>query len=147
MEFEIKVKIEGLDQLTESLALIGSAMAYKNNMVKTSSEAVNLMLDVTNKIEDLTEEEKVKKDVVEKVVAEVVQAPEEEKEEEGKEEEVAEEPPAITLEEIRAVFVEKNNIKGNTPKLKAILNEYEVKKVTDLDEKVFEEVLKKLKEL
>lgn len=133
---EIKVDIKGLDQLTESLALIGSALAYKNNMVKTSSEAVDLLLDTTDKIEDLTEAEKVQKKVVEKVVSDVVQAPKEKTEE-----------PAITIEEVREVFVAKNNIKGNTPKLKAILTEFGVKKVTDLEEKDFKEVLTKLKEL
>lgn len=133
---EIKVDIKGLDQLTESLALIGSALAYKNNMVKTSSEAVDLLLDTTDKIEDLTEAEKVQKKVVEKVVSDVVHAPKEKTEE-----------PAITIEEVREVFVAKNNIKGNTPKLKAILTEFGVKKVTDLEEKDFKEVLTKLKEL
>lgn len=136
---EIKIKIEGLEQLTESLALIGSALAYKNNMVKTSNAAVNLLLDVTDKVEDLTEEEKVKKEVTEIVVTEVVKANDEKK--------VVAEGPPITIEQIREVFVAKNNIKGNTPKLKAILTEFGVKKVTDLQEKDFPEVLKRLQEL
>ena len=139
MAIEIKVNIEGLSQLTESLALIGSALAYKNDMVKTSSEAVNVLLETTDKIEDCTKEDKeeeVKKEVVEKVVTEVV------KEQEKKGEESA-----ITIEDVRKVFVAKNNIKGNTPKLKKILNEFGVKKVTDLEEKDFAEVLSKLKEL
>lgn len=132
---EIKIIIEGLDQLTESLALIGSALAYKNNMVKTSAEAVDLMLDVTDKIEDLTQEEETKKEVVEKAVTAVVK------------DQVEEEPPSITIEDIREVFVAKNNIKGNTPKLKSVLKEFGVSKVTDLEEKDFEAVLAKLKEL
>ena len=139
MSIEIKVNIEGLNQLTESLALIGSALAYKNDMVKTSSEAVNVLLETTDKIEDCTKEdneEEVKKEVVEKVVTEVV------KEQEKKGEESA-----ITIEDVREVFVAKNNIKGNTPKLKKILNKFGVKKVTDLEEKNFAEVLSRLKEL
>lgn len=133
---KVEVEIKGLDQLTESLALIGSALAYKNNMVETSSEAVDLMLKVTDKIEDLTDEEKVKKEVIKETVKAVVKEPAEEVTF-----------PGITIEQIREVFVNKNNIKGNTPKLKAILTEFGVKKVTDLQEKDFPEVLKRLQEL
>lgn len=52
----------------------------------------------------------------------------------------------ITIEQIREAFVSKNT-KGNTPKLKAILNKFGVKKVTDLQEKDFPAVLKELEEL
>lgn len=48
-----------------------------------------------------------------------------------------------TIEDVRAAFMAKNS-KTNTPKLKAILNKFNVKKVTDLDEKDFPEVLKEL---
>ena len=41
----------------------------------------------------------------------------------------------------------KNSIKGNTPKLKAILAEFGARKVTDLQEKDFPEVLKRLEEI
>lgn len=138
---EIKITIKGLDQLTEALALIGSALAYKNNMVETSSEAVDLMLNVTDKIEDYTEEEKVKKEVIKETVKAVVQEPVSEKVIK------TEHPPAITIEQIREVFVNKNNIKGNTPKLKAILNDFGVRKVTDLKEEDFPAVLKALEEI
>ena len=53
----------------------------------------------------------------------------------------------LTIEDVRALFVEKNNVKGNTAKLKAILTEFEVGKVTDLEEKDFEAVMQKLEEL
>ncbi|NMA84947.1 MAG: hypothetical protein GX962_13920 [Epulopiscium sp.] len=53
----------------------------------------------------------------------------------------------LTIEDVRALFVEKNNAKGNTAKLKAILTEFEVGKVTDLEEKDFEAVMQKLEEL
>ena len=52
----------------------------------------------------------------------------------------------ITIEQIREAFVSKNT-KGNTQKLKALLNEFGVKKVTDLQEKDFPAVLKELEEL
>ena len=52
----------------------------------------------------------------------------------------------ITIEQIREAFVSKNT-KGNTQKLKALLNKFGVKKVTDLQEKDFPVVLKELEEL
>jgi len=52
----------------------------------------------------------------------------------------------ITIEQIREAFVSKNT-KGNTQKLKALLNKFGVKKVTDLQEKDFPAVLKELEEL
>jgi DNA polymerase II small subunit/DNA polymerase delta subunit B len=52
----------------------------------------------------------------------------------------------ITIEQIREAFVSKNT-KGNTQKLKALLNEFGVKKVTDLKEKDFPAVLKELEGL
>lgn len=54
---------------------------------------------------------------------------------------------SLTIEDVRGLFVEKNNVKGNTAKLKAILTEFGVKKVTDLEEKDFNPVMAKLKEL
>lgn len=53
----------------------------------------------------------------------------------------------LTIEDVRALFVEKNNAKGNTAKLKAILTEFKAKKVTDIEEKDFEAVMQKLEEL
>ena len=52
----------------------------------------------------------------------------------------------ITIEQIREAFVSKNT-KGNTQKLKTLLNKFGVKKVTDLQEKDFPAVLKELEEL
>lgn len=52
----------------------------------------------------------------------------------------------ITIEQIREAFVSKNT-KGNTQKLKALLNEFGVKKVTDLKEEDYPEVLKRLEEI
>lgn len=67
-------------------------------------------------------------------------------EEEPKVKEAVKQTP-LTIEDVRALFVEKNNVKGNTAKLKAILTEFGVKKVTDLEEKDFNPVMAKLKEL
>lgn len=58
-----------------------------------------------------------------------------------------EDPPQITIEQVRAAFIAKNSNKNNTPKLKAILDRFGVRKVTDLDEKDFPEVLKALEEI
>lgn len=52
----------------------------------------------------------------------------------------------ITIEQIREAFVSKNT-KGNTQKLKALLNEFGVKKVTDLKEEDYPEVLRRLGEI
>lgn len=52
----------------------------------------------------------------------------------------------ITIEQIREAFVSKNT-KGNTQKLKALLNEFGVKKVTDLKEEDYPEVLRRLEEI
>lgn len=54
---------------------------------------------------------------------------------------------SLTIEDIREVFVEKNSTKGNTAKLKAILKEFKVSKVTDLEEKDFDAVMARLKEI
>jgi len=123
---EITVTIKGLDQLTESLALIGSALAYQKGMAPTAKAAVDLMSKVTDKKEEVQE-----KAIEEKKVDEITTNTKSK----------------ITIEQIREVFVNKNNIKGSAPKLKAILNKFGVKKVTDLEEKDFPAVLKELEEL
>jgi len=127
---EIKIKIEGLDQLTEALALLGSALAYRGGLVNTAEAAVELMEDVKSKVrkEDTVEE-------AEETATKIDVTPE------------APEAPEITIEQIREMFVAKNNIKGNAPKLKAILAEFGARKVTDLQEKDFPEVLKRLEEI
>lgn len=53
---------------------------------------------------------------------------------------------AISLDDIRKAFIEKNKDRTNTPKLKALLAYYGVEKVTDLPEQHFAEILKKLEE-
>jgi hypothetical protein len=129
---EIKIKIEGLDQLTEALALLSSALAYSKGMENTAKAAEEIMDRlVAGKDKEETIVEEVKATSTEEVLA---PAP-------------APEAPKITIEQIREAFVAKNNIKGNTPKLKAILAEFGARKVTDLQEKDFPEVLKRLEEV
>lgn len=118
---EIKIKIEGLEQLTESLALIGSAMAFKNNMVPTAKEAVELM-DKATKTEPKEEPK------------------EEIKKEEPKKEEVKSK---FTREDVRAAFVGKNS-PSTREKLKALLDKYDTANISELEEKHFEDVMKDL---
>jgi hypothetical protein len=127
---EIKIKIEGLDQLTEAMALLGSALAYRGGLVNTAEAAVELMEEVKSKVrkEDTVE-------VAKETATKIDVTPE------------APEVPEITIEQIREVFVAKNTIKGNAPKLKAILTEFGARKVTDLQEKDFPAVLKALGEI
>lgn len=136
---EIKIKIEGLDQLTEAMALLGSALAYRGGLVNTAEAAVELMEEVKSKVR--------KEDTVE--VAKETAIVEEVKEtstEDALTPTPAPETPQITIEQVRAAFTAKNS-KGNTPKLKAILNQFGVRKVTDLQEKDFPAVLKALEEI
>ena len=129
---EIKIKIEGLDQLTEALALLSSALAYSKGMENTAKAAEEILDKlITDKDKEETIVEEVKVTSTEEVLT---PAP-------------APEAPKITIEQIREAFVAKNSIKGNTPKLKAILAEFGAKKVTDLQEKDFPEVLKRLEEI
>lgn len=125
---EIRIKIDGLDEFTQTIALLASALAYRmENTAKAAEEIMDRLME--DKEETIVEE--VKETSTEEVLA---SAP-------------APETPKITIEQIREVFVAKNSIKGNTPKLKAILNQFGVRKVTDLQEKDFPAVLKALEEI
>ena len=55
-------------------------------------------------------------------------------------------PVTYTLEQVRAAFVEKNTT-TNRDKLKNLLSDFNVKKVTDLQEKDFAAVMARLEEL
>ena len=120
---EITIKIEGLDQLTESLALIGAALAYKNDMAPTAESAVKLMNEVT-----ATTEEVVKKT------------------EEAKKEEADSKATTVTREEVRAALVAKNS-PSTRDKLKAILDKFDAPNISELKEEHFEDVLKELEAL
>lgn len=119
---EIKITIEGLSQLTEAVALLGSAMAYKQDMIKTAVAAEGVAEGVKEAVTKSTE--KVTKP------EEKITKPEEKL-------------TKLTIEDVREAFLAKNS-KANAPKLKALLKEFGVAKVTDLEEKDFEAVLKAL---
>jgi len=138
---EITIKIEGLDQLTESLALIGAALAYKNDMAPTAKSAVKLMNEVTATTEEV---EKPKKEETKK------EDPKKEtkkaKDPEPKKEEADSKATTVTREEVRAALVAKNS-PSTRDKLKAILDKYEAPNITALKEEHFEDVLKELEAL
>ena len=110
---EINITIKGIEQFTEAVALLASAMAHEKGTVITAAAA--------QEIAKPTEE------IVTEVVAD----------------EVPEEATAVTIEEIRAAFMAKNS-KPNAPKLKKILADHGVEKVTALEEKEFLSVINAL---
>lgn len=125
MEIKLDINIKGLEQLTESLALLGSALAYKNNMVNTAEEAVELM----EEIKEVPEEKDIKPEK-EKTTAKKVDKPKSK----------------FTREDVRAAFVSKNS--ANTrDKLKAILDKFNAPNISDLEEKYFEDAMKELEAL
>lgn len=123
---EVKIKIEGLDQLTEAMALLGSALAYRNGMENTAKAAEEIM-------DRLMED----KDKEETIVEEVKETS-------------TEDAPALqnkyTREEVRAAFVAKNS-PSNRNQLKAILDKYGASNISELKEEYFEAVMKDLEEL
>lgn len=124
---EIKIKIEGLDQLTEAVALLGSALAYRGGLVNTAEAAVELMEEVKSKVR--------KEDTVEEVIEDVVEAVNETAPENK-----------YTREEVRAAFVAKNS-PSNRNKLKNILDKYGAPNISELKEEYFEAVMNDLEEL
>jgi len=131
---EIKIKIEGLDQLTEALALLGSALAYRGGLVNTAEAAVELMEDVKSKVR--------KEDTVE--VAKETAIVEEVKETSTEDASALQN--KYTKEEVRAAFVAKNS-PSNRNQLKAILDKYGASNISELKEEYFEAVMKDLEEL
>lgn len=131
---EIKIKIEGLDQLTEAMALLGSALAYRGGLVNTAEAAVELMEDVKSKVR--------KEDTVE--VAKETAIVEEIKE--TSTEDALALQNKYTREEVRAAFVAKNS-PSNRNQLKAILDKYGASNISELKEEYFEAVMKDLEEL
>ena len=118
MKIEVEVKAPELVKAIRDLAvaLTVSSVSVKNYLEEANAEKEDV--EAGADVETIAEAEAVvepeKEDVVE-----------------------------ITLEDIRAAFMGKNS-KINTPKLKKILSDHKVKKVTDLEEKDFESVLKAL---
>lgn len=131
---EIKIKIEGLDQLTEAMALLGSALAYRGGLVNTAEAAVELMEEVKSKVR--------KEDTVE--VAKETAIVEEIKE--TSTEDALALQNKYTREEVRAAFVAKNS-PSNRNQLKAILDKYGASNISELKEEYFEAIMKDLEEL
>lgn len=123
---EIRIKIDGLDEFTQTIALLASALAYRNGMENTAKSAEEIM-------DRLMED----KDKEETIIEEVKETS-------------TEDAPALqnkyTREEVRAAFVAKNS-PSNRNQLKAILDKYGASNISELKEEYFEAVMKDLEEL
>ena len=114
---EVTIKIEGLDQLTEAIAMLGGAMAYFKGA--SAEDAVASVGEVTAKMDDRIAKAK----------------------ENSAKEEVSE--PSISRDEVRALFAAKNT-KDKRAQLKRILDKYGAKNISSLKEDDFEAVMKDL---
>lgn len=114
---EVTIKIEGLDQLTEAIAMLGGAMAYFKGA--SADVAVKAVEDVTTKAKEKLPEAK-------------------ENSEKGK---VSK--PSVSRDEVRALFAAKNT-KDKRTQLKGILDKYGAKNISSLKEEDFEAVMKDL---
>lgn len=114
---EVTIKIEGLDQLTEAIAMLGGAMAYFKGA--SAEEAVASINEVTAKMDDRIAKaaEKAEKKEVSK--------------------------PSVSRDEVRALFAAKNT-KDKRTQLKGILDKYGAKNISSLKEEDFEAVMKDL---
>lgn len=123
---EIRIKIDGLDEFTQTIALLASALAYRNGMENTAKSAEEIM--------DRLMEDKDKEEIIIEEVKETS----------------TEDAPALqnkyTREEVRAAFVAKNS-PSNRNQLKAILDKYGASNISELKEEYFEAVMKDLEEL
>lgn len=115
---EIRIKIDGLDEFTQTIALLASALAYRNGMENTAKSAEEIM---DRLMEDKDKEETIIED------APALQN-------------------KYTREEVRAAFVAKNS-PSNRNQLKAILDKYGASNISELKEEYFEAVMKDLEEL
>jgi len=130
---EIKITITGIEQFTEAVSLLASAIAYDKGMKLTGQAAEALIKESeTNVANSEFSAVKENEGVTEKK-ENAIEIDSSRKTE-------------ITIEDVRSAFMAKNT-KTNTAKLKAILTNFGVKKVTDLKEKDFEAVLKALEEI
>lgn len=114
---EVTIKIEGLDQLTEAVAMLGGAMAYFKGA--SAEEAADAMEAVTTKAEEnlpKVEESTAKEEVPKS---------------------------SVSRDEVRALFAAKNT-KDKRTQLKGILDKYGAKNISSLKEEDFEAVMKDL---
>ena len=123
---EIKITIENLeefikstDRLTETVAILGSAVAFKKGLVKTARSALDRAL---------TEAEEEDGPVEEDTAAEE-DAPAEEK------------AVTITLEEVRAKLAALSQ-GGKQAEVKALITKYGAQKLSDIPEDKYPDLLK-----
>lgn len=121
---EITIKIEGLDQLTEAVAMLGGAMAYFKGV--SADDAVKSVEEVTTKMEERLPKVKENSAKEEEISA---------KEDVSKS--------SVSRDEVRALFASKNT-KDKRMQLKGILDKYGAKNISSLKEEDFEAVMKDL---
>ena len=128
---EIKITIENLeefikstDRLTETVAILGSAVAFKKGLVKTARSALDRAL---------TEAEEEDVPVEEDTAAEE-DAPAEEK------------AATITLEEVRAKLAALSQ-GGKQAEVKALITKYGAQKLSDIPEDKYQALLKEAEEI
>ena len=121
---EVTIKIEGLDQLTEAIAMLGGAMAYFKGA--SAEEAVASVNEVTAKMDDR--------------IAKAEERSEKREENSAKEKAPK---PSVSRDEVRALFAAKNT-KDKRTQLKGILDKYGAKNISSLKEEDFEAVMKDL---
>lgn len=120
---EVTIKIEGLDQLTEAIAMLGGAMAYFKGV--SADEAVSIVEDVkASRAKPGKKEESIPK-----------------VEENSAKEEVSK--PSVSRDEVRALFAAKNT-KDKRTQLKGILDKYGAKNISSLKEEDFDAIIKDL---
>lgn len=115
---EVTIKIEGLDQLTEAVALLGGAMAYFKGA--SAEDAVASVNEVTARKEESIPNA-----------------------EENSAKEEAGAKSSVSRDEVRALFAAKNT-KDKRTQLKGILDKYGAKNISSLKEEDFAAVMKDL---
>lgn len=128
---EITVKIEGLDQLSEAMALLGSALAVQRG--ETVDQAVE-KLDEVEKMSVPDRDPEIKEKAA-KAIEDMAEALTD-----------GEPSSEYTREDVRALFVKKNSTE-NRAKLKAILDDVGAKNISTIEEKDFDRVMKALGEV
>lgn len=123
-EIRIKIELEKIDEILETVNFLASAIAHKNGMENTEKALEELR---ENKSEKPVEEDR-------KLVSEET------------EENVAETDNKYTKDEVRKLFVDKNS-PSNRNKLKKLLTKYDAKNVSSLDAKHYEAVINELNEM
>ena len=127
---EVTIKIEGLDQLTEAIAMLGGAMAYFKGV--SADEAVSIVEDVkASRAKPEKKEESIAK--AEESLPKV--------EENSAKEDVSK--PSVSRDEVRALFAAKNT-KDKRTQLKGILDKYGAKNISSLKEEDFDAIIKDL---